>query len=946
MKSKYIIFDCLFVLIMSSILSSCEDDLFQEIKGEKGDIKVQITATTSFSEIESRAIFNEEINDHIEIKNYCFLLFDQNKWLIRAFNIAPESLPYYIYLPMPNSDTGAYHAILLGNVSLEQMFNPGLESGKYSNVNDNYNPTTISDLYGHININHIKELSTQILRTDNIPKDSTKFTWSGYLKVTQETQIMNFKLNPNMAKITAKITNNSAESKVMGVRLKNVAKNVVYAQNALNKSGNFVAEKNGQNEEQYLEYDMETLEIATGESQTISWYVPQNKQGDGNRTNAAPKYATYIEIDGVKMPNYITSAYKVYPGVNDNNVSYENLTDFNIKADTIYNLDVTITDDGISSDVSNGYKPDNDLASAKVKLPPNSNCYMIHPLGDKISGVTVYELPIDRINEFWRDIKNNVDKSLAPDSEWQMEVIWQDIKNRSIHFCDAYGNYSTTNGASDIYHGNGLNPVYFTLDPGTMAVTGNVHEDIYGNVLVGVKKIVDGVVQDGYLWSWHLWITDYNPDMAPAFSSSNKLYATNATSGKSIDLQGAVYATPSTDYFADTKNVTLNYNGDVSYDGNVQHYHSEYFSLWNNSTSSVLWDNGAYSDKWIMDRNLGSQASNVAQIQYPLESWGMYYQFGRKDPFSYRPTYDINGNARSYTDKNGIDWAFTENLGDNQWATAGDGTIENGIIDPNTYFVKNGEWAVDATDNDWYSPTSTSENDEIKTIFDPCPPGWKLPRRDVFDFCNDDELKMLELGDLDLKYNNGLSPTQSASHSVVNKCYSDISTNTTAHSPITVYVDVDGPYDSSTNYDNRAIKTYNMSLRSYRDPYRLYAILFSSRGSTTLTSLFPFQGNISGEDGKITKLLSENQSPVRGTTAGFVWADYYCYTAQACLWTVEKAEVATGGNMISMFTTTYENTVNARQERIRGRLYLRFHGMMKFRDYLTSRGQNVRCIQE
>ncbi len=966
MNRKYnIIFIALSVMV-SVVLSACEEDYFGKNASAEDGLRFAITANTAFSGVESRAVYETGDNftkDDVQIDNYCFLLFDNNKYLIRAFDLLPEEMasgPYYIYIPAPMIDNSPWHAYLLGNVTLDELFKVTAGEFIYKKDNQDVVAETMSELYGQVQIKDLKNRVTTITRQYNKPDDEekNKFTWSGYLKMTSETKELNFKLNPNVAKLTATIKNMSTSgSKLMSVRLKNVADKVAYAQNALNKSGNSTAEANDVTDINYIKYDMEYLEIAQGGEQTISWYVPQNKQGSGNRVDNAPANATYLEIDGVKMPNYITSAYRVYPGANPDGKAYADLTDFNISADTIYNMTVTIKDDGIVTDVNNLYQPAINLATTKVKLPPNSNCYMIHPIGDRLlfnaenkknpTSPTVYEIPIDRVNQYWKDVKNEPSRVLDAGSEWTVEVIWQDISTRAISFCDEYGN-----GASDTYSGKGLNPFCFRLEDKDMAP----EVQTYGNVLVGLKK----ANVDGYLWSWHLWITDYNPDAAPKWSvSSNKLYATNGTSNCNIDLQGCCYGNRDNDYndSFSTNNITPDYNTTRSFDGNVQHYSSMY-SGYNSVDSYKIWTTGIYKDKWIMDRNIGAMSSNLGDIENALDGWGMYYQFGRKDPFSYKLIYNIKG-ERIFPERGlGKQWIITTTT-DTKIAVA------DGVKNPLSYYTASGEWASDATNYDWYSPTQPV-SDGAKTLFDPCPAGWRVPKRDAFDFAGEETA--LKVEGLEKYIDGGITKYRLTGNSINNVLKTNIemdhyfhggSNFATPHTACCVYVDVRGKYNSSTDYDDRTKKNYNFTLDGYRDPYRLYAVIYSTMQGVykPLKSNFPMQGNVDGGTGEVVKLLSENQKPLQDTSSpnsiSAIWYDYYCWTAQGCYWTVEKpadgldADARTGGNLIHFFTTTYGNYVNGRQERRNGRLFLRFHGELSEKHhYWTSRGHNVRCIQE
>ncbi len=941
--------------LMAGALQSCDDDYFNG-----GDAtKVTITATTAFSNTTSRAVFEEDTyfeSGDIVITNYCFLLFDDEKKLIESFDIAPTAFPYIVELPQPVVGK-TYHAFLLGNVTTETL----------SAV------TTIDEL---------QNSTFEINRMYNTPTDKKLFTWSDYLTVTQARKNLDFILNPNVAKITATIKNESSESVIKSVRVKNVVNKVGYAQNALNEySPDYV--KNVSSEPTLIKYDIETFDTPLkkgDEPKKISWYVPQNIQGDGTRIpggnkanetylhGGIPDNATYLEIDGVRTADNVTASYRVYPGIKKDKKegeeeTYAEMTNFDVKADVIYNLDITINNDGIdneSTNITTGYKPNSGTtATAKIKLPENSNCYMIHPIGDRIADVTVYELPISRVNQYWATVAGEPgteadDHALTADSKWHVEVIWQDINTHAIKFCDEYGV-----DLPDVAPGEGLNPFCFKLvnnsnTPGSQT---------YGNVLVGLKKLKsDGTPLDGYCWSWHLWITDYNPDAAPTWSeSSNKLYATNANSGRKIDLQGVKYG-ESVEFTSTSLINAASYSEKESYDGNVQHYNSEFAPYWTNSgrtASSSLWDGtGIYANKWIMDRNIGALSSNNSDIENPLDGWGMYYQYGRKDPFSYKKTYDIEGNARKGYTEYGKQWEII---------TGKQTDMNGGIMNPNTYYAYAGPWLSNVTSKAWFSPdkdpmTPTERGD--KTLFDPCPPGWRIPLSDAFTFG---------------------TYSYSEAYSTISKYINNVTTNNLAHSNVCVYFNVKGKYrDPNDNYNNDGEWTdngeidyrnkenhFNKDLTGYGNRWRNFAVLYSTdifEGSVaSVKAHFPIQGHIDGETGSVVKIFHDhNISPVQNEAypQGY-WRDYVCCTyvnkdnyytgtsgLQVRMWTLEQGtNTADGdpnaGTCINFLGSTMNYYVNARQEQRNGLLYLRFHGTVRTNNrWDASGGFNVRCIQE
>ena len=116
-----------------------------------------------------------------------------------------------------------------------------------------------------------------------------------------------------------------------------------------------------------------------------------------------------------------------------------------------------------------------------------------------------------------------------------------------------------------------------------------------------------------------------------------------------------------------------------------------------------------------------------------LDSYGLYYQWGRKDPFL-RPFYhDCSGGESEYVfGESGtyyIDLSFEERSSSN-------GTIEYSIAHPMAFITNAscvdadngdgvGDWLYNANNNLW---SNTS-----KSLYDPCPYGWKVPAASDFD---------------------------------------------------------------------------------------------------------------------------------------------------------------------------------------------------------------------
>ena len=170
-----------------------------------------------------------------------------------------------------------------------------------------------------------------------------------------------------------------------------------------------------------------------------------------------------------------------------------------------------------------------------------------------------------------------------------------------------------------------------------------------GNAVVAAKK--DGVI----VWSWHIWVTDFDPDADPM------VYTSSAT--------GNTYT--------------------------------------------------------FMDRNLGASTNE----KYQPGAFGLFYQWGRKDPFVgadgvessvYVKKYDMNGKWIEEVAEKGLVMngeAVTTNL-------------ELSIQNPTVFYLPSGSWPT----VDWLTANAQyQENDlwggvsNIKSIYDPCPEGWRVP---------------------------------------------------------------------------------------------------------------------------------------------------------------------------------------------------------------------------
>ncbi len=206
-------------------------------------------------------------------------------------------------------------------------------------------------------------------------------------------------------------------------------------------------------------------------------------------------------------------------------------------------------------------------------LNGTSNCYIVKPDGNK--------------NAFNCTVKGNSNKKVG--DVYSVEVLWETNTN--------YGLADT----GTIIHDVEIIGEYVVFTPLNA-----------GNALIAVKDI-EGEI----LWSWHIWVCDYDP-----------------------------------------------------------------------GTTAQTYISGAV----MMDRNLGAISDSGRS------AYGLYYQWGRKDPFLGLDGSSILPNIKEYVEGSSSI------------------TVEYTIQNPTKVILEESDW-----NNDF------SLWQRNKTIYDPCPPGWRVP---------------------------------------------------------------------------------------------------------------------------------------------------------------------------------------------------------------------------
>lgn len=138
--------------------------------------------------------------------------------------------------------------------------------------------------------------------------------------------------------------------------------------------------------------------------------------------------------------------------------------------------------------------------------------------------------------------------------------------------------------------------------------------------------------------------------------------------------------------------------------------------IWVPATAIETADYGIYSVP-MMDRNLGALVVAAADETIAVESFGMTYQWGRKDPFPGAGTISEDDDNATVA---GLALSVTE--GDDTTDECKI-TLEQSIQNPTLMGHSQGA--------DWLVPfDNTLWQNAMKTIYDPCPPGYRVPARD------------------------------------------------------------------------------------------------------------------------------------------------------------------------------------------------------------------------
>ena len=133
----------------------------------------------------------------------------------------------------------------------------------------------------------------------------------------------------------------------------------------------------------------------------------------------------------------------------------------------------------------------------------------------------------------------------------------------------------------------------------------------------------------------------------------------------------------------------------------------------------------------VMYRNLGA----ISLDPESPKSHGLLYQWGRKDPFPASPV--VSGGTTSTMPVPVYDFDGNEvEIAHSSWENSENNTFEYAISNPTTVLSNNAQFA-DCRDwlrKEFSNPALWGGKEGGKSLFDPCPAGYRVPKLGTFDF--------------------------------------------------------------------------------------------------------------------------------------------------------------------------------------------------------------------
>ena len=434
--------------------------------------------------------------------------------------------------------------------------------------------------------------------------------------------------------------------------------------------------------DQFTTIQLTEEEIATG---NYSRWIPANVRGTNPASNS-PTYRIKANApNGSIYTNFIAGNinepkkkfdYRIYLGGSD-------YSDFNIFSNTDYTYNVTIKHTDLPTNDRRVTIIDPIPASENNEnFVPTANCFMVAPGGAFCfnpykfyqNGTTINNTTLqgsDWCNITGQTINNPI---------VSVKVLWQTKENGDVGD-PVLGTVTSSTDHTNIVDTASCNDlekarIYCRVAPNTSG----------GSGLIAAYDTNDNI-----LWSWHIWVTDYNPDPTG-----------NIDISEPVNKRKQKYVKGSTTQYP------------------------------------------------MMDRNLGAIAGSIIIPTSPLEkskTYGFLYQWGRKDPF--RSSYTVEEvSTVTVPDNNNMPIKNILSL------YQADGISYYPVkIEKATKSFRNAYKTPDIMYNDGSTTWNTKESgfanswgaNGTKGVHDPCPAGWWI--------CSVDNYKPLFTDDQNTKLN-------------------------------------------------------------------------------------------------------------------------------------------------------------------------------------------------
>ena len=417
-------------------------------------------------------------------------------------------------------------------------------------------------------------------------------------------------------------------------------------------------------------------ELAAGKK-TV--WIPANVRGTSAKATSpyyrtkenAPTAASYVELvvdNAVKKERLY---YRAYLGGQES-------TDFNLYENKDYTWKLSVKSTAYQTDKRIQLLDQSPVQS--TNLVETSNCFMMKP-GTNIcfnpykheAKMNGYNVPLSGWNTHLTDGSTLADNKKITD----VKLVWQTKDDATSG--DLVMGYAI--------NGDDHSNLARITDGGDLQKA-RIHVKV--PVSKGGNALIAAYSGSKIVWSWHLWITDYVP-------------------------QGI------------TSSVTYAQAQQMTQNGSVHQYATTAFK-----------SGGMHVGKVIMDRNLcatagGFPGENASLLEFARRIGYLYY-WGRKDPF----LGSTDGTA------NELNVIYD---GEGRGVQLGKVAYSNiTLVNGNTlqYVIEHPDHIITGSSSDqnqskcsWYSLNETTADyqylyNNSKTLYDPCPAGWKIPHQTVY----------------------------------------------------------------------------------------------------------------------------------------------------------------------------------------------------------------------